>query len=131
MAYFTLQYPGSPFPNIHSHKSVAITLDQSLDVFPHNIKFQVDRITRLQLVKIGMLESIRNNGDGKSSRPGIKTGETGTVNGNRAFFYSYIATPGIKGKIKYPASISGLNILHFSHLVNVALNNMSVKTAVG
>lgn len=38
-----------------------VSFKHPLDVLPYNIKFQVDLIPYLQLVKIGMFKSVRND----------------------------------------------------------------------
>jgi hypothetical protein len=56
-----------------------------MDIFPQYIKFKVDKVSGSKLVKISMMEGIRDDGYFEISLFQVRDSEAYTIDSNRAF----------------------------------------------
>src|SRR5260221_14387031 len=105
--------------------------NQSFDILPHNIKFKINNGTGTNSIEIGVLVSIRDDGNGETTVMRIETGEAYAIHGNRSFFNGDVTRFRIVFKIKTPTSIFINDRRANPCLIHMALNDVTVKTAVG
>ncbi len=114
----------------HQQRSAGLTQD-ALHVLAQNVEFQVNGITRLQGMKIGVLVGIGDNRDAKRIRPGVEHRKTHAIDANGAFFDQNIAQGAIKREVKEPTPLPFLDGSTYASLVHVPLHNVPVESAIG
>jgi hypothetical protein len=103
---------------------------ESGDVFPDQIEFQVDGGARGNGLDIGMQEGIGDDGDVKAVFFDVKDGEAGAVEGDGAFFDHEMAEFPGEFEAKEPAAVVFPFLGAGGDGVDVALDDMTVETAI-
>src|SRR5260221_2237570 len=104
---------------------------QLFDVLPYDIKFKINNGPGTNSIKIGVLVRIGDDGNSETTVMRIETGEAYAIHGNRSFFNGDVVWFRIVFKIKTPPSIFITNRRANPCLIPMALNDVTVKTAVG
>ena len=100
------------------------------NIFANHIEFQIHWGSFLYQMKISMLIGVGDNSDRKMINFRIDYSKAHAINANRAFLDGNIFFIVGVFKIKNPTALSKFNFFTISNLVHVALNNMTVQTAV-
>ena len=97
------------------------------NVFANHIKLQIDLISGLELVEVGVFVGIRDNGHTATVFGYIKNSQAGSVDTQRSFFDNEILVFGRKLKVKQPTAALVFNANTFSNLVNMTLYQMPIE----
>src|SRR5258706_2476397 len=81
-------------------------------------------------IRIRMLVGVRNDGNGETMVTRIETGQAYAINGNGSFFNGYVVRFRIVFKIKKPTSVVIFPGSANCRLIYMALNNVTIKSAV-
>ena len=107
----------------------------SANVLADNVKFEVNNRTYLNGVKVGILESIRNDSNLEGVIGRITNGQADAVNRDRAFIHCKITATGhlriigiLKGEIVTALSI--INSHTTGRLIHMALHNVAIQSTI-
>src|SRR5690606_34881457 len=109
---------------------IRLPFQQLFHIFTNNIEFQIDSRSFAESREIGMLVCVRNDRYRKRAIAGVKTGKTYTVDRDGAFFHRDVSKAGVVGNIEEPASSCILNTRHNTRLVDMPLDDVTIKPAV-
>src|SRR5690606_1526431 len=107
-----------------------VSLYDPLNILTYDIKFEIDLTPHLKLVEVGMFEGIGNNRYRKATFARIEAGQARPVDRDRSFFHGNVSLSSIISKVKHPAAIPICYCVNRSHLIDMALYNVPIKSPV-
>src|SRR5690606_16319730 len=110
--------------------ALLVSLYDPLNIFTYDIKFEIDLTPHLELVEVGMFIGIGNNRNRKAAFERIEAGQARPVDRDRSFFHRDVSLSSIISKVKYPAAILFCYCINRSHLIDMTLYNVSIKSPV-
>jgi len=104
--------------------------DESGDIFPDHIEFQVDGGARDDGLYIGMLEGVGDDGDAEAVAFYVKDGQAGAVEADGAFFDHEVAELLWEFEPEFPAAVEFAAVEAGGGGVDMSLDDMAVEAAV-
>ena len=115
--------------------STLFILHQSANVFTYDVELKVDHRAYLDIVEIGILKSVRDNGHLEGVISGVAHCEAHTIHRNRALINGKVATLSHRliesiFECEIVAAIGIINGYASGGLVNMTLHDVAIQTTV-